>query len=86
MGFVQVSMSKGSANPDQAGKLREEYEQLARESVEMEIALTNLQYNLPRTALQRFVNPLLIQIRSIERRIAQLIQLLSLLEGAPPTP
>ena len=40
MGFVQVSMSKGSADPDQAGKLREEYEQLARESVEMEIALT----------------------------------------------
>ena len=51
----------------------------------MEIALTNLQYELPRTALQRFLNPLLMQIRSIERRIAQMIQLLSLVEGIPPT-
>ena len=44
MSFVQVSMAKGSADPDQASKLREEYEQLAHESVEMEIALSNLQY------------------------------------------
>jgi hypothetical protein len=83
--FAQVSLSKGLADADQLGKLREEYEQLARESVEIEIALTNLQYDLPQTMVQRFLNPLLLQIRSIERRIAQIVQLLSLLEGRQAT-
>ena len=41
MAFVQVSMAKGSADPDETSKLRDDYEQLARESVEMEIALTD---------------------------------------------
>ena len=35
MGFVQVSMAKGTADPDETSKLREDYEQLARESAEM---------------------------------------------------
>lgn len=42
-------------------------EQLAHESVEIEIALTNLQSDLPRPVVERFVNPRLRQIRSIER-------------------
>ena len=86
LGFVQVSMAKGSADPDQAGQLREDYEQLARESVEMEIALTTLQYDLPRPVVQRFVNPLLMQIRSIEGRVARMVQLLSLVESVSPSP
>ena len=86
LGFVQVSMAKGAANPDETSKLREEYEQLARESVEMEIALTHLQYDLPRPVVQRYVNPLLMQIRWIEGRIAQIVQLLSLVESVSPSP
>ena len=85
MSFVQVSMAKGSANPEETSKLRDDYEQLAGESVEMEIALTDLQYDLSRPVVQRFVNPLLMQTRSIEKRIAQIAQLLSLVESVPPS-
>ena len=86
LSFVQVSMAKGSADPGETSKLREDYAQLARESVEMEIALTNLQYDLPHPVVQRFVNPLLMQIRSIEQRIVQMAQLLALVETMSPTP
>ena len=51
----------------------------------MEVALSDLQYDLPGPAVQRFLNPLLMQIRSIERRLAQMIQLLAFVEGMPPT-
>ena len=86
LGFVQVSMAKGMADPDETSKLREDYEQLARESAEMEIALTHLQYELPGPVVQRFVNPLLMQIRSIEGKVARIVQLLSLVESMPTSP
>jgi hypothetical protein len=81
LAFAQISMSNASADADAAAKLRDRYGQLAQESVEMEIELANLQYELPSAPVQPFTGPLLMQIRSIEQRLAQMIQLLAMLEG-----
>ena len=80
--FVQVSMATSTIDRAEAARLHDDYEQLARESVEMEIALVTLQATLPRAQIQRFVDPLLMQIRSIEWRLAQIAQLLSLLDSS----
>jgi prepilin-type N-terminal cleavage/methylation domain-containing protein len=85
MEFVQISMAKRSADPDEADRLRDEYEQLAKEFAELEIALADLQYVVPRPAVQRYIEPLLLQVRAIQRYIATAVQLLSLVEIVQPT-
>jgi hypothetical protein len=79
--FAQISLASGSADRDEATKLRERYEQLAHESVQMELELVNLQYELPNLPVRTFTSPLVTQIRSIEQRLARMIQLLAMLEG-----
>lgn len=79
--FVTVSLSNGSADPKIAAALREEYEDLAEQSAEMEAQLQELQSLYPRPKIQRHLAQLLAQIRMIKVRIDIIIKLLSLLQN-----
>ncbi|MBI4524708.1 MAG: prepilin-type N-terminal cleavage/methylation domain-containing protein [Deltaproteobacteria bacterium] len=78
--FVVVSLSEGSADPQTASQLREEYEDLAVQAADLEVQLRELQSLFPRSKIQRHLARLLAQIRLIKLRIDTLIKFLSLLE------
>jgi hypothetical protein len=78
--FVTVSLSKGSADPQIAAQLREEYEYLGVQAADLEVQLRDLQSQFPRPIIQRHLARLLAQIRLIQLRIDILIKFLSLLE------
>jgi hypothetical protein len=78
--FVLVSLANGSADPDTAGQLRQEYETLALRATDLEARLEELRQVFPPHQIQRHAGPLLAQIRLIELRVSFTIQLLSLIE------
>lgn len=79
--FVEISLSKGSADTDMATQLRQKYEQLALWAEDLEGELKALQGVYPRRVIQPHVGPLLAQIRSIRLRLAPVVQILSLVEN-----
>ena len=79
--FVAASLSTMSVDPKIAAHLREEYEDLAAEAADMEIQLHRLESVFPRPQVQRYVAPLLAQIRVIRMRIDKMISLLWLLKN-----
>jgi prepilin-type N-terminal cleavage/methylation domain-containing protein len=80
MQFVMVSLSSGSADPQVAAELREQYEDLAAQTADLEVALLELQSLFPPSRIQRHLAPVLARIRSIKPRIDVLITLLTLVE------
>jgi hypothetical protein len=77
--FVEVSLSEGSVDKQTAACLRAAYEQLAFEAEAIEVQLLDLQFP-PGQGIQRYVGPLLAQIRAIRLRVGPVIQLLSLVD------
>lgn len=78
--FVEASLSTGSADPQTAARLREEYEHFALQAEAIEAKLLALQSAFPPEQIEPYLSRLLAQIRSIQRRIFQLARLLSVLE------
>jgi hypothetical protein len=76
--FVRISLSQGSADGDTAALLRSEYEKIAFQAADLEAQLKELQSVLPPKDGQRYVGPLLEQIRAIEMHVNLVVQLLFL--------
>jgi len=77
--FVEASLFNGSVDPDAAAQLREAYERFALEVEDLQIQVEELQQAYPSEDIQRYLGPLLAQIRSTRLRISRLVQLLSIL-------
>jgi hypothetical protein len=79
--FVEDSASNGRVDPCAAAQLREDYEHLALRAEDLEVRLEELQSFYASEEIQRYLAPLMAQLRSIRLRISPLVQILSLLEG-----
>jgi hypothetical protein len=84
--FITDSLSKGSVDPVEVTRLRDEYQHLAAWAEDLEVQLEALQSALPRWQAQRYLDPLLAQIRSIKLRTRPFVQLLSLVAGGAVRP
>jgi hypothetical protein len=84
--FVEISLSKGSVDPDMATRLREKYGQLMLWAEELEIELKSLQGVYPRRVIQPHVGPLLAEIRSIRLRMVPIVRILSLVDNDESKP
>jgi hypothetical protein len=78
--FVTVSLANGSADPQIAALLREEYGDLADHAAVLEAQIRELWWQLPPPQAQPHLARLLAQLKLIQRRIDFLVWLLSLLE------
>jgi prepilin-type N-terminal cleavage/methylation domain-containing protein len=78
--FVYDSLQQRSVDPDTVTKLREEYERLGLNAENIELQITDLQSVLPQRLIRRHTKPLLTQLRSIQRQLARVVKLFSLLE------
>jgi hypothetical protein len=75
-----VHVSLTAIDSGTVARLREEYQQLTVRAEDLEVELEELRCAFPREQIQRYLGPLLAQVRSIKWRIAALAQLLSLLD------
>jgi hypothetical protein len=78
--FVEASLAAGTADPKAAAGLREEYQEFALHSEDIESQLLELQVALEPNQIDRYVGPLLAQIRSIRRRVYPVVVILWLVE------
>ena len=78
--FVIASLGKGSVDTDVASRLREEYEDLAKQAADLEVRLEDLRGVFPPDQIQPYLGPLLAQIRAIRLRIHPVVRILLLIE------
>jgi hypothetical protein len=78
--FVRDSLAAGSADPDAAVRLRRDYEAFALHAEDLEQQLLALQDVFAPEVIQRYVGPLVAEVREIRRRTYPVTVILSLVE------
>lgn len=84
--YVLVSLSRRSADPQTAATLQKEYEELGAGAADLEGRLGQLQPNVTDPRIQRLLQRLLAQSRSIRVHSEVLADLLGLLTGPQEIP
>ena len=86
--FVARSLLTGSVDRADAARLRDEYEHFQEQASDLEAELEELRELFPPAEIQRYLGPLLAQIRAIRLRVNPVVVILQRLTHppGPPTP
>jgi hypothetical protein len=82
--FVARSLLKGSVDQGEAARLRAKYEHFQEQAADLEAELQELRELFPPAQIQRYLGPLLAQIRAIRLRMIPVVVILQ--RFTPPAP